>query len=176
MKPKWTRLSISCCFTCQAAALLNTDGGWLVRAIPLQLNDCPTAPCPSGGKTLFKEEGSAWALLSLKLAANNPSNLVTSMCDPQSSPPLFHQPRFKLPRALWARQRRTIAAFTVHLADVFSSLSWESLHFSSVRRKLAGTLFFSRGSGEALTSHDLTGGQVLWRMYRSSTCWTNGRH
>lgn len=51
--------------------------------------------------------------------------------------------------------------FTVHLADVFSSLSWESLHFSSVRRKLGGTLLFPRGSGEGLTSHDLAGGQVL---------------
>lgn len=62
---------------------------------------------------------------------------------------------------LGARQRKTIAVFTVHLADVFSSLSWESLHFFSVRRKLAGTLLFSRGLGEVLTSHDLTRGLVL---------------
>lgn len=87
VKPKWTRLSISCCFTCQAAALLNTDGGWLVRPIPLQLNDGPTASCPSGGKTLFEEEGSPWALLSLKLAENNPSNLVTSSANHNHSPP-----------------------------------------------------------------------------------------
>lgn len=86
-KPARTRLSSSCCFTCRAAALLNTDRGWLVRAIPLQLNDCPTAPCPSGAKTLFKEEGSPWALLSLKLAANNPSNLVTSSAT-HNPPPL----------------------------------------------------------------------------------------
>lgn len=150
VKPKWTRLSISCCFTCQAAALLNTDGGWLVRPIPLQLNDGPTASCPSGGKTLFEEEGSPWALLSLKLAENNPSNLVTSSANHNPPHPMFHQPQFKLPWALEARQRSTIAVFTVHLADVFPSLSWESLHFPSVRRKLAATLLFSRGSGEGV--------------------------
>ncbi len=50
---------------------------------------------------------------------------------------------------------------TVHLADVFSSLSWETLHFSSVKRKLAGTLLFPHGSGEGVTSHDLAGGVLL---------------
>lgn len=87
------------------------DGGWLLSAIPLQLNDGPTAACPPGGKTLLREEGSPRALPSLKLVADNRSNLVSSSvkCSPPSPPTLVsnHQPRFRVPRALGGKTAKT---------------------------------------------------------------------
>lgn len=61
----------------------------MLSAIPLQLNDGPTAACPPGGKTLLREEGSPRALPSLKLVADNRSNLVSSSvkCSPPSPRP-----------------------------------------------------------------------------------------
>lgn len=89
------------------------DGGWLLSAIPLQLNDGPTAACPPGGKTLLREEGSPRALPLLKLVADNRSNLVSSSvkCSPPSPhPPTLvsnHQPRFRVPQALGGKTAKT---------------------------------------------------------------------
>lgn len=121
-------------------------------AVPLQLNDGPTAACPPGGKTLLREEGSPRALMSLKLAVNNRSNLVSSSvkCSPPPSVPppptppdppscSTTSPGSECPRPSGARQQRPIVVFRVHLADVFLSLSLEFLHFPNVRRKLVSS-------------------------------------
>lgn len=118
-----------------------------MSAVPLQLNDGPTAACPPGGTTLLREEGSPRALLSLKLAANNRSNLVSSSvkCSPPP-PPRNHppscpttSPASESPGRSGARPQRPIVVFRVHLADAFPSLSLKFLHFLNVRRKLVSS-------------------------------------
>lgn len=124
------------------------DGGWLLSAIPLQLNDGPTAACPPGGKTLLREEGSPRALPSLKLVADNRSNLVSSSvkCSPPSpptpTPPPTHPPSCpttspgsECPGLSGARQQRPIVVFRVHLADAFPSLSLEFFSLSQRQEK-----------------------------------------
>lgn len=116
----------------------------MLGAVPLQLNDGPTAACPPGGKTLLREEGSPRALMSLKLAVNNRSNLVSSSVKCSPPPPYppscsTTSPGSECPRPSGARQQRPIVVFRVHLADVFPSLSREFLHFPNVRRKLVSS-------------------------------------
>lgn len=113
-------LSISCCFTCQTGGPLDTLTGadcWAPSLYSLMM--VPQQPVPGGEKTLLREEGSPRALLSLKLAANNRSNLVSSSvkCSPPSPPPppppphptlvSNHQPRFREPWALRSRTTET---------------------------------------------------------------------
>lgn len=63
----------------------------------------PQQPVPRGGKTLLREEGSPRALLSLKLAGNNRSNLVSSSV--KCSPPTRVQPPALVQRAPGAQEQ-----------------------------------------------------------------------
>lgn len=138
-------LSISCCFTCQTGGLLNLVTGadcWEPSLYSLMM--VPQQPVPQGEKTLLREEGSPRALLSLKLVADNRSNLVSSSV--KCSPPPPHPPSCpttspcsECPRLSGTRQQRPIVVFRVHLADVFLSLSLEFFHFLNVRRKLVSS-------------------------------------
>lgn len=108
-------LWISCCFTCQTGGLQNPVTGadcWAPSLYSLMM--VPQQPVPRGGKTLLREEGSPRALPSLKLVADNRSNLVSSSvkCSPPSPPPpptlvSNHQPRFRVPRALRGKTAKT---------------------------------------------------------------------
>lgn len=173
VKPKWTRLSISCCFTCQAAALLNTDGGWLVRAIPLQLNDGPTASCPSGGKHFFK-----------KKEVHEPCCRLSwqQITRPTSSPPVQtttppHVPPAPVQTAVGAWSKTAKHNCRVHSSSCrcfFQPVMGVFALPQRWKKTCCHIVVFSRLRGGGLTWHDLAGGQVFWWMYSSITRCRNG--
>lgn len=123
------------------------DGGWLLSAIPLQLNDGPTAACPPGGKTLLREEGSPRALPSLKLVADNRSNLVSSSvkCSPPSPHALTH-PRVQPPAPVQSApgsqgqdSNDQLSCSGFILLMFFPACHWSFFHFFNVRRKLVSS-------------------------------------
>lgn len=129
----------------------HADGGWLLSAIPLQLNDGPTAACPPGGETLLWEERSPRALLSLKLAANNRSNLVSSSVKCSPLPPPNHphprvQPPAPVQSALGAQEQGSkdqLLCSGFILMMFFPACHWNFCTFST-----SGENLFSLVPGE----------------------------
>lgn len=127
----------------------------------------PQRPVPRGGKTLFKEEGSPWALLSLKLAANNPSNLVTSSATHNPLPPCSTSPRSNCPRRLRQDSEEQLLCSQFILPMFFPACHGSLCTFTALEENLLAHCCFwphMTSQGDMCSCECIAAQHVVWMV------------
>lgn len=132
----------------------------------------PQHPVPRGGKHFFKEEGSPRALLSLKLAANNPSNLVTSSATHNPLPPRSTSPGSKCPgRSEQVSEEQSLCSQFI-LPMFFPACHGSLCTFPALEENLVAHCCFLVAQ-ERVWPHMTSQGDRCW-MYGSTTRCSEG--